>query len=72
MRQIVARGFAGEQRHHLHHPLPMGQEINAAVSALDKAIATAVDASKAAGLRQGLIVVLFHGHVHVQTHQMVT
>jgi len=55
----------------LRHVLPMGQDINAAVSALDKAIADAVDAAKAAVLPQGLIVSLIHGHAHAQTHQMV-
>ncbi|MGY2209889.1 hypothetical protein [Pseudomonas pergaminensis] len=55
----------------LRHALPMSQDINAAVGALDKAIADAVDAAKAAGLPQGLIVSLLHGHAHTQTHQMV-
>lgn len=56
----------------LRHALPLGQDINAAVSALDKTIADAVDAAKEAGLPQGLIVSLLHGHAHAQTHQMVT
>ena len=56
----------------LRHVLPMSQDINAAVGALDKAIADAVDAAKSAGLPQGLIVSLLHGHAHAQTHQMVT
>ncbi len=56
----------------LRHVLPMSPDINAAVGALDKAIADAVDAAKAAGLPQGLVVSLLHGHAHVQTHQMVT
>jgi hypothetical protein len=56
----------------LRHALPLGQEINAAVTALDKAIADAVDAAKSAGLPQGLIVALLHGHAHAQTHQMAT
>ncbi|PJK33077.1 hypothetical protein CWC48_26695 [Pseudomonas sp. S10E 269] len=56
----------------LRHALPMSPDINAAVSALDKAIADAVDAAKAAGLPQGLVVSLLHGHAHAQTHQMVT
>ena len=51
----------------LRHVLPMGQDINAEVSALDKAIADAVDAAKSAGLPQGLIVSLLHGHAHAQT-----
>ena len=56
----------------LRHALPMSNDINAAVSALDKAIAGAVEAAKAAGLPQALIVGLLHGHAHAQTHQMVT
>jgi hypothetical protein len=52
----------------LRHALQLSQDINIAVSALDKAIADAVDAAKAAGLPQGLL----HGHAHAQTHQMVT
>lgn len=56
----------------LRHVLPMSPDINVAVSALDKAIADAVDAAKTAGLPQGLIVSLLHGHAHAQTHQMVT
>ncbi len=56
----------------LRHLLPMSPDINAAVGALDKAIADAVDAAKAAGLPQGLVVSLLHGHAHAQTHQMVT
>ncbi len=50
----------------------MSPDINAAVSDLDKAIADALDAAKAAGLPQGLIVGLLHGHAHAQTHMMVT
>lgn len=55
----------------LRHALPMSQDINTAVSALDKAIAEAVNAAKSAGLPQGLIVSLLNGHAHAQTHQMV-
>ena len=56
----------------LRHVLPMSPDINAAVGALDKAIADAVDAAKAAGLPQGLIAGLLHGHDHAQTYLMVT
>ncbi len=56
----------------LRHVLPMSPDINSAVGALDKAIADAVDAAKSAGLPQGLVVSLLHGHAHAQTHQMVT
>lgn len=55
----------------LRSALPLSQDINAAVSVLDKAIADAVDAAKLTGLPQGLIVSLLHGHAHAQTHQMV-
>ncbi|MBD8669819.1 hypothetical protein OQ519_25210 [Pseudomonas lurida] len=56
----------------LRHVLPMSPDINTAVSALDKAIADAVDVAKAVGLPQVLIVGLLHGHAHAQTHQMVS
>lgn len=56
----------------LRHALPLSQDINAAVGALDKAIADAVDAAKSAGLPQGLIVSLLHGHAHAQTYIMVS
>lgn len=56
----------------MRHALPMSPDINTAVVALDRALADAVDAAKADGLPQGLIVSLLHGHAHVQTHQMVT
>ena len=55
----------------LRHVLPISPDISAAVGALDKAIADVVDAAKEAGLPQGLIVSLLHGHAHAQTHQMV-
>lgn len=56
----------------LRHALPLGQDINTAVSTLDKAIADAVDAAKAAELPQGLIIALLHGHAHAQTQIMVS
>ena len=55
----------------LRHALPMSPDINAAVTALDKSIADAVDAAKSAGLPQGLVVGLLHGHAHAQTLQIV-
>jgi hypothetical protein len=45
----------------LHHALP-----------LSPAIAKAVDAAKAAGLPQGLVVSLLHGHAQMQTSIMVS
>jgi len=56
----------------LRHALPMSQDINKALTDLDSAIAKAIDAAKASGLPQGLIVAELHGHAHAQTHQMVT
>lgn len=48
----------------LRHALPMSQDINKALTELDVAIAKAIDAAKAAGLPQGLIVAELHGHAH--------
>lgn len=56
----------------IHHALPLSQDIHKALTELDSAIAKAVDAAKAAGLPQGLIVAELHGHAHAQTHNMVT
>ncbi|WP_100633230.1 hypothetical protein [Pseudomonas qingdaonensis] len=55
----------------LHHALPLSQDIIEALTELDGAIAKAIDAAKAAGLPQGLIVAELHGHAHAQTHSMV-
>lgn len=55
----------------LHHALPLSPAINKAVIDLDSAIAKAVDAAKAAGLPQGLIVAILHGHAQSQTAIMV-
>lgn len=56
----------------LRHALPMSPDITAAVTALDKAIAHAVDAAKIAGLPQGLIVALLQGRTHLETSIMVS
>lgn len=55
----------------LHHALPLSQDINKVLIDLDSAIAKAIDAAKAAGLPQGLIVAELHGHAHAQTYHMV-
>ncbi|XBT42133.1 hypothetical protein ABNP32_16080 [Pseudomonas viridiflava] len=55
----------------IRHELPVSNDIKAAVSGLDAALAAAIDAAKAAGLPQGLIVGLLHGHAHAETHKMV-
>jgi hypothetical protein len=56
----------------LRHALPMSPDINKAVADLDSAIAKAVGAAKDAGLPQGLVVSLLHGHAQVQTNIMVS
>ncbi|RFQ00007.1 hypothetical protein D0O09_20015 [Pseudomonas putida] len=55
----------------IRHELPVSNDIRAAVSGLDAALAAAIDVAKAAGLPQGLIVGLLHGHAHAETHKMV-
>ncbi|MNC52752.1 hypothetical protein D3C75_1021190 [compost metagenome] len=56
----------------LHHALPLSPAINKALTDLDSALAKAIDAAKAAGLPQGLVVSLLHGHAQVQTNIMVS
>jgi hypothetical protein len=55
----------------LHHSLPLSSDVAAATNALDTAVAKAVDEAKAAGLPQGLVVAILHGHAHAETHRMV-
>jgi hypothetical protein len=55
----------------LYRALPLSADINKAVTDLDTAIAEAIDAAKAAGLPQGLVVAILHGQAHAQTHEMV-
>ncbi|CAH0316948.1 hypothetical protein [Pseudomonas atacamensis] len=55
----------------LRHALPLSADINKAVTDLDAAVAKAIDAAKAAGLPQGLVVAILHGQAHAQTHEMV-
>lgn len=56
----------------LSHVLPMSPDINKAIADLDSVIAKAVSAAKAAGLPQGLVVSLLHGHAQAQTNIMVS
>ncbi|MGY2184667.1 hypothetical protein [Pseudomonas sp. SDO5591_S426] len=56
----------------LHHALPLSNDINKALTELDSAIAKAVDAAKAAGLPQGLIVALLYGQAHSETTRMLS
>jgi len=55
----------------LHHALPLSPAISKAVTDLDSALAKAIDAAKGAGLPQGLVVSLLHGHALMQTNIMV-
>ncbi|MGE6473229.1 hypothetical protein [Serratia proteamaculans] len=55
----------------LRHALPLSQDISNALTDLDSAIAKAVSATKDAGLPQGLVVSVLHGHAQVQTNIMV-
>ncbi|WP_366302050.1 hypothetical protein [Pseudomonas atacamensis] len=55
----------------LRHALPLSADINKAVTDLDAAIAKAIDAAKASGLPQGLVVAILHGQAQAQTHEMV-
>lgn len=55
-----------------HHALPLSPAINKAVTELDATIAKAIDAAKAAGLPQELVVAVLHGQAQVQTNIMVS
>lgn len=55
----------------LHHALPLGIEIQRSVAALDEGVRKAIDAAKASGLPQGLVVSILHGHALMQTQIMV-
>ena len=56
----------------LHNALPLSPAINLAITELDSTIAKAIDAAKAAGLPQGLVVSLLRGHAQLQTQIMVS
>ena len=55
----------------IRHELPVSLDIVHAVAEFDAALVKAIDASKVAGLPQGLLVGLLHGHAHAETHKMV-
>ncbi|MCO7515724.1 hypothetical protein NJF44_10625 [Pseudomonas guariconensis] len=55
----------------LHHALSLSPEVVAALNELDGSLIKAIAEAKAAGLPQGLIVSLLHGHAHAETHKMV-
>ncbi len=56
----------------IRHELPVSNEIKVVVSDLDAALVAAIDAAKAAGLPQGLIASLLHGHADAEMHKMVS
>ncbi|OLS61529.1 hypothetical protein [Pseudomonas putida] len=55
----------------LQHALPLSSDVAAATNELDSALIKAIDSAKEAGLPQGLIVAILHGHAHAETHRMV-
>lgn len=55
----------------LHHALPLPADVVVATNALDSALIKAIDAAKEAGLPQGLLVAILHGHTYAETRKMV-
>ncbi|HBK47921.1 MAG TPA: hypothetical protein DDZ74_00855 [Pseudomonas sp.] len=55
----------------IRHELPVSTEIVLAVAEFDATLVKAIDAATDAGLPQGLLVDLLHGHAHAETHKMV-
>ena len=55
----------------IRHELPVSMDIVHAVAEFDAALVKAIDAAKAVGLPQGLLVGLLHGHAHAETHKMM-
>ena len=55
----------------IRHELPVSMDIVDAVAEFDAALVKAIGAAKDAGLPQGLLVALLHGHAHGETHKMV-
>lgn len=51
----------------IRHAMPVSAEMNKAILDLDTAVAKAIDAAKVAGLPQGFVVSILHGHAHAQT-----
>lgn len=56
----------------IRHELPVSMDIIGAVAEFDQALIKAIDAAKAAGLPQGLLVALLHGQAHNETARMVS
>ena len=55
----------------IRHELPVSMDIVHAVAEFDAALVKAIDTAKEAGLPQGLLVGLLHGHAHAETYKMV-
>jgi hypothetical protein len=55
----------------LHHALPLSPAIVKAINDMDESLRKVIDNAKAAGMPQGLVVALLHGHAHSQTAIMV-
>lgn len=55
----------------LRRVLPLPEDVVAATNALDAAVLKSIDEAKAAGLPQGLLAAILHGHAHAETHKMV-
>ncbi len=56
----------------LRHVLALPADVVAATNALDSALIKAIYSAKEAGLPQGPLVGLLHGHAHAETHRMVS
>lgn len=55
----------------LHHALPLSPTIVKAINEMDESLRKAIDDAKAAGLPQGLVVSVLHGHALMQTRSMI-
>lgn len=55
----------------IRHELPVSMDIVHAVAEFDAVLVKAIDRAKEAGLPQGLLVGLLHGHAHAETQKMV-
>ena len=55
----------------IRHAIPVSAETTKALTDMDTAIGKAIDAAKAAGLPQGFVVAVLHGHALSQTQAMI-
>lgn len=56
----------------IRHVLSLPADVVAATNELDAAVIKAIDEAKSAGLPQGLLAAILHGHAHAETHKMVS